>query len=215
MPVTATTGDVYKVKVVGRIEGQITNNIFYFSSATGDSDVELHLILVLAQCFVTQLLPVLSNQFALQELRWQKVYPTLGNEQVTIPPGTLTGGQGGFDALPSFVSVVSSVRTALGGRTHRGRFYLAGFPEASADQSILKNTGGIWDGYVAFLACIVSHFVLGDPPPANGWQMQVFSRKVGGAHFPPSTATAFTPVTNINPTTLLGTTRSRRIGHGG
>jgi len=212
MPIPATTGDVFQVKVRGEIEGQETNNIMYFHSNTGDTDVETHLILVLAACFVTHLLPALSSAFKLKDLAWKKVYPALGPEYVTIPTGTLVGGAGASE--PSFVSIVTSVKSSEGGRSKRGRFYLAGVPEAATLGSSLDTSSALWTAYLAFLNCIVTNFVAGDPPASESWQMEIYSRKIGGAHFPPSTVSAFTPMASLEPHAALGTTRSRKIGHG-
>lgn len=212
MPIPATTGDVFQVKMRGQIEGQETNNIWYFHSNTGDTDVETHLIIVLAQCFITTLLPALSSAFKVVDFAWKKVYPTLGPEYVTIPTGTLVGAAGASE--PSFVSIVTSVKSTEGGRSKRGRFYLAGVPEAATLGSALDTGSALWTAYLAFLACIVTNFVAGDPPASESWQMEILSRKIGGAHFPPTTVSAFTPMSSLEPHAQLGTTRSRKIGHG-
>jgi hypothetical protein len=212
MPVAAAVGDVFQVKVRGEIEGQQTNNIFFFLSATGDTDVETHLILVLAACFVTHILPVLSSAFKLVDVAWKKIHPTLDAEYVTVPPGTLVGGAGA--ALPSFVSIVTSVKSLQGGRSHRGRFYLAGVPEAATNGSALDTGSALWTAYLAFINCIVTNFVVGDPPAANSWQMEIFSRKLGGNTFPVTGTAGFTAMTTLEPHSQLGTTRSRKIGHG-
>lgn len=213
MPEPASANDIYQVRVRGHIEGQETNNLFYFSANTATTDVELHLILVLLACFVTELLPVLSNKFTLQDAVWKKIYPTLGVENVTIPPGTLTGGVSS-DSVPSFVSAVTSIRTAQGGRSRRGRFYLAGVPESATIASVLDTGSAFWTGFVAFLACLASNFIIGDPPAANSFSGLIYSRKLSGTHFPISSTVGFTPITSWKPVQALGTTRSRKIGRG-
>jgi len=213
MPEAASIGDVYQVRIRGHIEGQETNNIWYFSAAAATADVELHLILVLLSCWVTHMIPQLSSAWTLQDAVWKKIYPTLGVENITIPTGTLVGGVS-TDALPSYCSVVMSIRTALGGRSHRGRAYIAGCPEAATTGSVLTAGNAFLTAFQAFIACVVSNFILGDPPGADSFQMQVFSRKIGGTHLPVTTATAFTPVKAIKPVVQLGTTRSRKVGRG-
>lgn len=210
----AQQNDVYQVRVVGHIEGQETNNVWYFrcASGAGDADVELHLILVIASCFITHIIPVLANGWALQDLRWKKVYPVLGNENITVPSGTLVGAVS-TDALPSFCSVVTSLRTAVGGKSHRGRFYLAGVPESATDGSVLDTGNAFWTGFVAFLACLATNFIPGDPPGSNSWAQMIYSRKLGGTHFPYPLA-AFTQVLSYKPVQQLGTTRSRKVGRG-
>jgi len=212
MPVTASVNDAFQVRVVGQIEGQETNNVFHFSAATGIDDVELRLIAALAECFVTHLIPVSSSAWQLVKMIWKKVHPTLGVEHITIPTGTLVGG-GAATALPSFCSAVVSIRTEQGGRSHRGRMYLPGIPEGDATISTLDAGGDFAAGVAAFAACLATKFILGDPPAANSFQMQVYSRKLGGATFPYGTA-GFTAVSSFVPVAALGTTRSRKVGRG-
>jgi hypothetical protein len=203
---------VYQVRIVGLIEGQETNNVFHFSANTSIDDVELRLIAALATCFVTHLLPVSSSAWQLVKIVWKKVFPALGVEHETIPTGTLVGG-GAATSLPSFVSAVVSIRTEQGGRSHRGRMYLPGIPEGDATISILDAGSDYLAGVAAFVACLATNFITGDPPAANSWQMQVYSRKLGGSTFPYGSA-GFTPVSSFLPVRQLGTTRSRKVGRG-
>ena len=212
MPIGASINDVYQVRIVGQQEGQETNNILHFSAASADADVETHLILVLAACMVNNLIPVMSAQWQMIKLVWKRIYPTLSNEFTTIPPGTLVGG-GNAAALPSYASVVLSLRTAQGGRSHRGRMYIPGIPEAVTINSSLDPGHAYWTALLAFVNCVVTNFGVGDPPGGDAWQLQVFSRKLGGSTFPINPA-GLTPVTAINAVQQLGTTRSRKVGRG-
>jgi len=213
MPVTAAIGDVYQVRVRGHIEGQETNNVLHFENLNTDSDVELHLILVLASCFITHLIPVLASSWSLQDIVWKKIYPTLGVENITVPTGTLVGGNSG-DALPSFVSSVVSIRTAEGGRSKRGRMYIAGTPESASIGSHLDTSNAFWTAFVAFIACIASNFIVPDPTGTDAWNLMVYSRKISGSHFPLPNVTGLTQVNSLKPVQQLGTTRSRKVGRG-
>lgn len=212
MPFGASIGDGFQVRVVGSMEGQETNNVLNFACASADSDVEVHLILVLAACFVTHLLPVSSSAWALVKLVWKRVYPTLSNEFTTIPPGTLTGG-GAATALPSFNSAVLSLRTLVGGKSHRGRMYLPGIPESATTISAFDTGNAYWTGLLAFANCLATNFSVGDPPGGDQYQLEVYSRKLGGSHFPYALA-GYTPVSAINANQQIGTTRSRKVGRG-
>ncbi len=212
MPFSASTSDCFQVRVVGQMEGQETNNVLHFSANTGDADVETHLILVLAACFITHLLPVSSSAWALVKLVWKRVFPTLSNEFTTIPTGTLTGGASAA-ALPSFVSAVISLRTLQGGKSHRGRMYIPGVPESASLVSALDTGNAYWTALLAFATCLATNFSVGDPPGGDSYQMMVYSRKLGGSHFPYGSA-GFTAVSAINAVQQLGTTRSRKVGRG-
>lgn len=214
MPVPSVAGDLWQVTVEGELEGQFTANVWHFRTVSPTADVELQLIAVFLACFVQHLLPVLTNQFTLKGARWKQVGPVLGNEFFTLPVG---GGAGGGDtnALPSYCSALFSIRTALGGKTHRGRKYIAGIPEDQTNGSVIfGEPDALWAGLLAFAACVIAAFVPGDPPPAtNAFVVGVYSRKNGGEAFPYQAA-GFTPAVSITPDRQLATTRSRKVGHG-
>lgn len=213
MAVAATAGDKFQVKLVGSIEGQETNNILHFASVNGDVDVELHLILVIVACFVEHLLPGLATGWQLRQVVYKRVSPTLGPEFVYLVPDAPEGGVSS-DALPSLVSAVISIRTDFGGRSGRGRMYLAGLPEANVVGSKITVESVTWTNLVAFCACIASSFTqnAGLPGP-NTWFMQVYSRKLGGSTFPYAAA-GFHNVVSLTPDGFVGTTRSRKVGKG-
>jgi len=212
MPESAAVNDCYQVRLIGSIEGQQTVNVFHFRCTGADDDVLTHLVLVFAQCFIDHMLPVLSSAWSLTEIRWKRVTPTLGIEFISVPVGAGAGG-GGAAALPSYASVVFSERTALGGRSHRGRSYFAGIPEAATNGSQLDTGHAFWAGALAFAVCVISNFVPGDPPGSPSWALCVYSRKIGGAAFPYGLS-GFTQVREYVPAALLGTTRSRKVGRG-
>jgi hypothetical protein len=211
-PVTASVGDAFQVKVVGRVEGQETNNILNFIAATSIDNVETRLILALAECFITNLLPVLTSKWTFEHIMWKQTKPVLGVEMITIPPGAGAGG-GSANALPSLNSACISIRTAQGGRSKRGRMYIPGIPEDATTDSQFNTEGPFWAALIAFAACVVTKFVVGDPPAANSFQMEVYSRKLGGASFPYTTP-GFTPVVSLTPDVIVATTRSRKLGRG-
>jgi len=214
MPETAAQNDAYQVRIIGRQEGQETQNVMHFrcASGAGDDDVLTHLILVLAQCFIDHVLPVLSSSWTFEKILWKRVTPTLGEEIESVPAGAAAGG-GNAAALPSYCAVVFSVKTGVGGRSHRGRFFIPGIPENVTTDSFLDTGNAFWTGMLAFAACLVTNFVIGDPPGAHAWQMEVYSRKIGGAAFPYG-ASGYTPMKSVTPRDLIATQRSRKVGRG-
>lgn len=214
MAITAAVGDVYEVIIEGRQEGQLMDNVLHFSCVGADTDVDLHLILVLINCFVTNLLPVLSSSYSLERVRWKKVSPVLGIEQVTVPAGGPLAGGGGASS-PAYVSAVVSKRTLFPGRSGRGRMYIPAVPEGMATISALDTGGAFWAGLLGFIACVLTNFK--HPDPAGGsniWDLVLFSRKLAGTTKAPFPAAAFHAVDNLIPVQQLGTTRSRKVGRG-
>jgi hypothetical protein len=212
MPIPGAVGDAYEVRVVGRIDGQVTNNVFHFKVATPIDDIELRIIVALATCFVDHLKPILSSSFQIENIVWKQVAPVLGVEHIYTGPdfGPCNGNAA---ALPSYASVVLSLRTLQGGKSHRGRKYIPGIPENATTNSTLDANGAFWAAIIAFAACVAGKFILTDSPPANAAQLMVYSRKLGGSKAPYGNA-GFTAVTAINPVQVLGTTRSRKVGVG-
>jgi len=210
--VSAEVGDAYEIRINGRMEGQQTTNVWHFVCAGADPDVLTNLILVFVQCFIDNLLPVLSSAWELEEVRWKRVSPTLGPEFVSVPVGAGAGAAAG-GALPSFSSLVYSLQSFEGGRSKRGRKYLAGLPEAVTENSFFDTGHAFWAGALAFAACVLAAFVIGDPPGAPAWQVSVYSRKIGGTALPYGGA-GFTAIRSIIPRQVIGTTRSRKIGIG-
>lgn len=214
MPETSNQNDLWQVRIVGRLDGQETNNVLHFRYLSGasDTDVELHLIQVLITCFITHILPVVTSSWNFEKVVWKRVSPTLGPELTSVPTGTTTGG-GAAAALPSFASAVFSIRTHEGGRSKRGRMYLAGIPENATINSTLDPAHAFWAGLLAFALCIVENFIPGDPVGSNSYGMVVYSRKIGGAAFPYGLNGA-TQIHEIFPVSQIGTTRSRKVGRG-
>lgn len=213
MAVAASVGDVFEVRIIGTMEGQQTNNVLHFECVGATTDVDLHLIQVLATCFITHLLPVLTSSWSLTEIRWKRLSPTLGVEQISIPVGSGAGG-GSAAALPSFVSAVISKRTLTGGRSYRGRMYVAGIPEDQTTNSRINTEGPLWDGLLAFALCVITNFVHPDPAGASDiFDLIVWSRKIQN-HVLPFPDGSTTDVREFVPVAELGTTRSRKVGRG-
>jgi len=213
MSIAAALNSLWEVRINGTMEGQTTANVLHFKCVGATADVNLHLILVLAACFVDNLLPVLTSAWTLISVSWKQVAPTLGVEQVTIPPGA-GAGAGNVACLPSYVSAVISKRTLTGGRDHRGRMYIPGIPETFTTGSNITNPSDLWTGIANFIICVLAAFR--HPDPAGGtdiFDLIVYSRKLGGSAFPYQQA-GVTAVESLVPVQALGTTRSRKVGRG-
>lgn len=214
MAIAAAVNDLFEVRLQGRIEGQETDNVMHFKCVGASTDVELHLIQVLLTCFIENLLPVLTSGWTLERVVWKKVGPVLGVEQISIPTGGPAAGGGSAAALPSYCSAVISKRTLTGGKSHRGRMYIAGIPEDQTTGSALNTEGDLWLGLLAFATCVLTNFV--HPDPAGGsnlFDLIVYSRLLGGSAFPYG-LTGSTDVREFVPVQQLGTTRSRKVGRG-
>lgn len=214
-PVTAETGEIWRVKLISRFEGQEHLNILHFAAASASDDVQLRLLKAIVDCFLLHMMTGLPSDFTCTGAEGVRIFPTLGPPVTYIHTNESVANDGlaAGDHLPSFNSCVVSIHTTRGGRSGRGRMFIGGIPEASATGSMLLSTGAFWLAVVAFCACVAEEFFIGDPPAANSWQFGVFSRKLGGTVEAPLAA-GFAPATNLVPQQLIATTRSRKVGRG-
>lgn len=210
--IPGAVNDLFQVRVKGFIEGQETNNVFHFICKSQSADVEVALILKLIQCFVIHLLPVLANKWTLDTVQWKRVSPTLSPEFITVPAEDNVGTIA-TDSLPTFNAALVSIRTNEGGRSKRGRMFLAGIPESATIGSRFDLTGPTWLGIVAFVNCLVTEFVTNAELGTDTFHLGVYSRKIGGSAFPYALA-GFTAAAQLSPVSLLATMRSRKIGKG-
>ncbi len=213
-PVTAEAGELWQVLIQGKIENQECENVIWFRSAGADSDVALHLLTEIMECFATTLLPVLASSYEFERVIGRRMTPTVGNDiEVHLDAGDTVTGQAAGDGEPSFVSALISLRSVRGGRIGKGRMFIAGVPESGTLKSYIPTEGAFYAGLVAFVGCMLGKFLAPHTLPLNKWEWGVFSRKIGHAKAP-FDVLGFSPMADAVVKPLLATTRSRKIGHG-
>lgn len=212
MPEVANVNDLYQVRVKGFQEQQETNNVMHFKCTVASADVELELIQALIACYIETLLPGLSAAWTLDTVVWKRVSPTLGPDFITVP-GVASAGAIAGDALPTFNAALLSIRTAEGGRSKRGRMFLAGLPETGTTGSSIAVAQPTWAAILAFAACLVSKFIELEDIGVGKFRLGVYSRKLGGSAFPYGAA-GFSPAVTVSPVVLVATMRSRKVGRG-
>ena len=210
--IAGAVNDLYQVNVMQGFEGIRVENVWNFKCIAPSADVEIGLILVLLQCYIQHLMPGLSEKFVVENAVWKRIYPTLSNEFVTAANPITIGGVTG-DRLPSFNAAVLSLKTAFGGRSFRGRKYLAGLPEVNTTEDKIATESPTWAAILAFVQCLATGFIGLQPVGTDKFALGVFSRKVGGTTFPVDPL-GFTPLTQIVPHVEIATMRSRKLGHG-
>jgi hypothetical protein len=214
MATSAQPGEIWQAVVRAKLQGQDCLNVLYFECVNGTNNVETELIAALITCFVTHIIPVLSSEWRLESIRAKQVAPILGPEIEGFPAeGQLQQGQGAGDGLPSFVSAHISISTVRGGRSGRGRMYLGGIREADTTLSSISIESPTWAAIAGFIGCVATKFLGGGFNANQKFSLGVMSRKLGGAK-PPFSVAGFARYTGLQRHTELGTTRSRKIGHG-
>lgn len=205
-------GMIWQVRMIGELHGQKTVNVLHFTTPVPVDDMELRLIVILANCFLTHLKPVLSADFTLKELRYQFMSASPpGQEWVYSVVGGTGGGSG--TCLPSFCSAVIGIQGSIGGRSGKGRISFAGIPEDQTIDSQLDPASPLWAGLIAFVGCVAAAFIHTGTPGSNQVDWIVYSRRDGGAKVPFSIAGAHL-VQTAAPRSNIGTINSRKVGRG-
>lgn len=214
MAIPAAAGDIWQVLVQGIIEDQQCENVLFFRAQDIDPDPLANLIADLVECFVTGLIPALSATYTFERIIARRIFPDVGPDVIYTPgAGVATQGAAAGDAEPSFVSALISLQSTRGGRSGRGRMFIAGIPEGQTTASRINSEGALWAALLAFCVCMLGKFIAKDIPGAGDWEWGVFSRKLGNKKAP-FLAAGFAGIQAATPKQLLATTRSRKIGHG-
>jgi hypothetical protein len=215
MPQPATVGQIIQVAMRYLIEGQQTENVMYFRCTNDSADFNVDLLLVLAHCAITHLLPGLAADTQLESVHGHVVGPAIGLEDEWTPAsGDIVAGAATGDAEPSFVSSVVSLFTSQPGRSGRGRMFIGGIPEVGTTGSLLNVEGITYPAILAFLACVVAAFPKAELGTGGHFEWGVYSRKLGGVVKPPYPDAGFHAITRYVVRRELGTQRRRKVGRG-
>jgi hypothetical protein len=210
----AIDGEVFQVKVHGRLEGQECLNVLHFKTGVNNSSIEDDLLKALLDCFLDQLVPKLASTYSIERITAMRVIPTVGPEiEVSPDVGDVVAGASEGDALPSFVSGVISIRSVKAGRRGRGRMRIGGIPEIATTGSQIDAVSPLWTAIIAFIACVAGKFLGEGFPTVHKFRLGVISR-ADGSNKPPYAAGQFAEATNLVAKKLLGSCNSRKIGHG-
>lgn len=214
MPVQVAAGDIVQVLIQGTIEDQQCENVWYFRAQAIDPDLLANLLTAIAQCLITTLIPHLGANYTLDRIKGKVVSPTVGEEAEWIPATTdAVQGAATGDDLPSYCSALISLHTTRGGRSGRGRIYIAGVAESDTTRSLINIEGPLWAALAAFVLCMLGKFKTRDLPAGGDYDWGVMSRKIGGLK-PPFLAQGYAQITRAVPKRELATTRSRKVGRG-
>lgn len=122
-------GDIVEFRLIGRLHGQETVNVWHYrmTKAYVDGAATLNLLIgqFRGQVWNGALKPALSDEFTCTGIQAQRVYPT---RNVPLLQTVNETGVGGAQSQPSGVAMVVRRLTDLAGRAYRGRIYLPGLP---------------------------------------------------------------------------------------
>src|SRR5690349_1023777 len=201
-----------RVRLIGKIHGQETVNVWHFASnvVVNDGDPNALVLALLEACLVCvteQLLPFATQVWEVVGLEGVRIAPTLG-DPIVIGPNLDSQGQRGPTSC-SFESALVQIRTGKGGRSHRGRMFLPPPGEAATTASFIDNA--VIADLTAFLTCVAGKFM--GAGATEQWRLGVLSRKLL-ANNPANFDTAFTEATSLVPSKEVAIMSSRKVGRG-
>lgn len=218
MATPAAAGEIHEVVLKQRQENQQVLNVLHFQCDTAVDDMETRLLLALITCLTTILRPGAASTWQVVGIQGKRVYPDVGPIYEIGPPDPEeVQGEATGDALPTFCSIVVNIHSLRGGRSGRGRMFIAGIPEAASQGSHIETTNPYWTIIINYLACVAASFIHSATDlDTNQISLGVLSRTVptGATNKPPYINGQWARATKLVPNNLIKTTNSRKIGHG-
>lgn len=204
MPTTIAANSILQVKATYVLDQQECQNIFHFMN---NAETTLESIEDEANNnLFDDYFNLISNEVSIISHSVQSLWPVLTDPYEEGK--SYTGGQA-REALPVANAVIISMKTGLGGRTHRGRKYIAGIPSDDVNNSRIEEATRT--GWQTTWDTINARYMSG----GSGIMRWGVLHRVGASGVPVEiTDENFTPFTNVIVRSVLGTMRSRLPGHG-
>jgi len=203
-----------RVRIVGAIHGQETNNVLNFGyNGTGLPDAQtlqdalINLATNVLECIQETLLPGITNNWTIRRVEAWQIYPTASDPIEVAATGTVTGSLSATSV--SFASALVNIKTGVGGRRGRGKMFL---PPPGEDEIAASNIDGPTLALItAFLACLAGKFIGGTK--TTPYELGVLSRIDAG----PTNAnfdTGFRPAFSLQANPVVALMSSRKVGVG-
>jgi len=202
-----------ELRIVGRIHGQITNNVLHFATNQAINDPQsrdqliIALLTAMLVCVTEQLLPAVSADWAVDHIEARYIAPTPLEPHVVLPSGNTHGEKSA--ASTSFESTLIEVRTGVGGRSGRGRNFWPPVGESDTTNSLLSD--GAFAELSNFILCVAGKFI--GAGATEQWRLGVLSRKklkAAGGTFD----TAFTEAETLIAKHEVAMQGRRKLGRG-
>jgi hypothetical protein len=199
------SGEIIQVTFRYLVDGQLCENVLNFrerAPATTDAHIGNDILL-----FLSKLSTIQSGNATYLQPMWKKMTPVAFDEQFT-PLGSVTAGAVGGALLNSTISLVTTLRTGVSGKRHRGRMYIGGLPDVAGADRIAT---GFQPNVTAFINDLKATF---DDAAGTSLYLAlgIYSKLIGGTS--PYTVAGWQPVTQYVAQTIFGNQRRRRVGVG-
>jgi hypothetical protein len=194
---------ILRVTMQAMLDQQLIENVMHFRANTATTLEAAENVInseVMAKVAEMQ-----SNELAYNLVTVQSLYPVLTDP---YEEAKAYNGQIAFPSLPTAMATVISFKTGLGGRSHRGRFYMGATCIVDTDGSrLIEGSRAPWQ---TKWNNIIANVGSGG---ATNLTLGILHKMSGGVPVPVG-PDAFTPVTSAIVRSVLGTMRSRIPGHG-
>lgn len=203
---TIPVENVAEVEIRQMIFGQLIENTLYFLLNDGWSPELLSdLATSVGVWFIEEVLPSLSAEISVREVLARDLSTGASAQGIYSPPAN--AGASGANAAPSNVAIAISLRTALAGRSFRGRNFIAGISNANTIENQVDTATA--DIIVAAYNLMMGTYVSAAVP---GVSWGVVSRFADGAA---RVAGVFTPIVLASLTDyFIDSQRKRLTGRG-
>ncbi len=198
-------GEVFQFTLVSSYQGQTCENVVHMRAINITIPTPAQFQASIDTWFSFQR-QVQVNAVFYRPCRIKQMTPIAFDETLILPSAP-NGNDGGVGANTT-LSVVITKRTGVAGKTHRGRFYLAGYPASWGVDRV--TTGGGPTALGSFAGQLLGAFGEGGTDP--NFVAGVYSRVIGGSF--PFTVAGWQPITRWDPQLLVGNQRRRRLDRG-
>lgn len=185
---------------------QVENTVYFELADTPAADDMTDLAELLRDWWISEYAPLVWQGVQLREVVVTDLSSASGPQVSVSPAVAAFGGQTG-DPLPTNVSLTVSFRTALRGRSFRGRNFVVGLTEVmtTGANTLGPGTLSAWiDAYTALLA-------LGSPLTATWVVVSRFSGVDANGRPIPRAAGVTTPVTSVTIVDNIIDSQRRRL----
>lgn len=202
-------GEIYRITLVMQAVGQQVENVLHFRERTGTSTDDQ--IKDDVRDFWTLYRALISSDVTLTELRAKRMTPIPLDTLIFQPHTGESNGGLAANMGNNILAAVTTLRTGLSGKRHRGRVYTPGVSPAictdlgnKISSSSLTARDGVWNSILAEFNDATGtalHLALG-----------IYSTLIGGSN--PMTVAGWQAVVQYVNRPILGSQRRRREGVG-
>jgi len=198
-------GEIYQFTLVSLYQGQTVENVVHMRAVALTTPTPTMFQNAIDQWFTSQQ-SVQVTAVIYQPCRIKQMTPIAFDEHLVLP--AIATGAAGTTGANTTLSVVITKRTGVAGKTHRGRFYLAGYPAVWGVDRINASSGPTILG--TFAGELLAKF--GEGGTNGDFVAGIYSRTIGGSF--PFTLAGWQPITKWEPQLLVGNQRRRRLERG-